>query len=554
MRLFLKGPRACRGLAFSPNPHGNNASGTLLRVAERKEHDIDDRLRRAPVRRVLDLGPAGGGTQYTGQRRYRWSLLFFGTISLMLIGSVFAFNLKFDPYVIFAGADGISGPTNSERSRLSAYSYIPKAAQIIRERPDAILLGTSVVDSGFITLGSMVNYYAPDPDSFQRMRQLLGAYYPIYNAAIRGKSMEEAWEFLQHSYVNNPRLRRVFLGVDWTMFMSGAAPVPLAATISAIGRTYLTPDYLLQYSLSWSATKESLAMWEVANPEAAAWIAEARNRLLSVFSGAHAETDGLPHRTEQAPAMRTDSQYEVHNFVFTAWFVGGLSQASPVIKNHSSFVMLQKIVDFCRDKNIVLKVFITTKHPFFWTMADHFGMMEDAEYWLRQTAAIAPVWDFSSLVDFGPNADYFHPLDPLHFAHTGGELILPELLHDNPSTPGVTIVTPENVEAVIAGYRGGLRGWRNSHPELADAADAASRRLMQSLDLGRLPNHLPLMPVVYQPEYRQHRIIAILDTFVAIPDDHLRLPSLDDLLEPWRHGWPQAPTLNELLRTLDART
>jgi hypothetical protein len=490
----------------------------------------------------------------SGRRRLRQWIIWFVVISVTLIGSIFALSVHYDPYLIFSSADGLPEPANPERARLSAYSYIPKAVQIIRLRPDAVLLGTSVVDGGFLTPGSMVNYFAPDPKSFQNLKALLGPRYPIYNAGLRGKNIEEAWEFLQHVYVNNPHLKHVYLGIDWTMFLNGAARIPLRDSISAIGKKHVMPDYLLQYSLSLPAMEESFAMWAAAHPFAMAQIGGLRRRLLGL--GAHTEQSGpaavaepgLPQSSGERPRMRPGPPFELDKFIFTAWYFGVLlAPMSPTSENTSAYPVLQQIVDFCQRRHIELKVFVTTKHPFFWAIDRHFGMAPDMEYWFRRVVGIVPVWDFSGAVDFGPEPDAYHLVDTLHFVHAGGELILPEILKDKPSIAGVTIVAPDNVEAVIAQYRSGLGEWRRAHPEYARAIDAVSTSFLRSLDLHQMPSYLPLMPDQYQPEYRGHRIISILGTFVAVPAAQTEPLSLGDLLEPQRYGWPNAPTLKELM-------
>ncbi len=486
-----------------------------------------------------------------------WLICFLSLCAALLAGAL-AFNIYYDPYMLFASADGADVRRNGQRGKLSSYSYITKAAQIIRLRPASILLGTSVVDGGVLTPGSMANYYAPDPKAYKALERQIAPHAPVYNAAIRGKHLYAMYDYLQHAYVNNPRLEEVYLGIDWTSFLAPQPGEPLSASVSVLGHTTITLDFLLKHSLSLSALELSYGMWEEGHPVAAGRLRKVYDRLSS-FTRAAVAGDNAPvsftpvQGQDSNKLLLTEKPFQTHNFIFSAHFVYSLNPEVVPLRQYEqqSLQYLKKIVQFCRERNIRLVTFNTPKHPYFWAFMQQFGLQGQADAWLRDVVAVTPVVDFSGAFEFGPDPETYHVMDSLHFVHSGGEVILPQLLRPAPGLPGAVVVTPDNVDAVIASYHTGLERWKTLKPEMAASVHAISREWMASIPTADTPNHLPLMPVVYEPDYKGYRVYKCMYRFIAVPVADAHNMSLASLIQYAKAGWPSAATLEALIERID---
>src|SRR5438105_10995852 len=142
------------------------------------------------------------------------SNLLFAAIALSLVLAAGAVNAVVDPYnmTLWVTREGL----NAYLPALPYQSRLAKAVGIIRNRPDTIILGSSVADGGFRIPGSTPydaqRLLRAQTDPQQAPSPL------VYNAGIRGGGTYEAVSYLKHSYLNNPRLRRVIVDLEWSSF------------------------------------------------------------------------------------------------------------------------------------------------------------------------------------------------------------------------------------------------------------------------------------------------------------------------------------------------
>ena len=146
---------------------------------------------------------------------------------------------------------------------LASYSYVTKAKQIIDLKPDRIILGSSVENYGMRIKGSFLNYIDPAPEKADKLRSIFPRNIELYDAAIGGGGLDEAYQYLQHAYLNNPDLNEVVLGLEWREF---AASLPNQETknlptVSALARTSTPVDFLLQYTISKLALDYALELF-----------------------------------------------------------------------------------------------------------------------------------------------------------------------------------------------------------------------------------------------------------------------------------------------------
>jgi hypothetical protein len=131
----------------------------------------------------------------------------------------------------------------------------------------------------------------------------------------------------------------------------------------------------------------------------------------------------------------------------------------------------QKIVELCKQHDIILKVFISPAHATQWEAIRATGRWASFEQWKREIVKIVPVWDFSGynsitgekIID--PMKNY---ADNSHYRQEIGDLILNRLLSYQqeivPDDFGV-LLTSENIEFHLAIIRNERELWVKNNPD-----------------------------------------------------------------------------------------
>src|SRR5258705_548761 len=111
-------------------------------------------------------------------------------ITTVIITAAALFTWLTDPFLLYHQSEYIPPPDMVSlvaRGRLSSYSYVTKFKRIAVEKPQRLLLGSSIVDHGIRTRGTMALWYGGSSEERKRLLALSG---PLaeeyYNAAIRG--------------------------------------------------------------------------------------------------------------------------------------------------------------------------------------------------------------------------------------------------------------------------------------------------------------------------------------------------------------------------------
>ena len=130
----------------------------------------------------------------------------------------------------------------------------------------------------------------------------------------------------------------------------------------------------------------------------------------------------------------------------------------------------KKIVEFCRQNNIELIVFISPSHATQWEALRVTDRWDSFEEWKRKMVAITPVWDFS-----GYNSVTSEPIQPImsnyvdnsHYTPNIGDFVLNRILSHNveqvPEDFGV-LITSENIEQHLAKIRSDREEWAKMRP------------------------------------------------------------------------------------------
>jgi hypothetical protein len=443
-----------------------------------------------------------------------------------------------DPFHLFS-ADN-RPPNNPKRlslqNMLASYSYVTKAKQIIDLKPDRIILGSSVENYGMRIKGSFLNYIDPSPEKSEKLRSIFPRNIELYDAAIGGGGLDEAYQYLQHAYVNNPDLNEVVLGLEWREF---AASLPNQEmknlpTVSALDRTSTPVGFLLQYTISKLAMDYALELFGARTPQCNAASRIVRNLLMPedyIFPKidkiiAHhliiqPPDSNAVHASVSREPLFADSG-EVLNVAVSLWMANSfhkdyLESGDVALLRPDMLERLKSIVGFCREKNITIRIYLSPQSAFFWDMVRKFGLENNVNRWLREVVKISPVYDFSAQIDFKINhLAYFS--DPLHFNEDAGALIIEGLFKERPSF-APKIITPENVEHFIMWRKNTLDSWESDEPRLARLVNLLPVNdpvAMNAVSTSKITD-VNMWLVPYEPEYHGYKIYSLLGSFVAVP-------------------------------------
>jgi len=494
------------------------------------------------------------------------------------IGAAFVIGNWLDPFGLYRGR-GDTPPQypNPARAGLSSYSYIPKAAQIVRSKPNRVLLGSSVVDHGIRVDGSVAPWFDPDPRKAEAIFNAIEGDHSYFNAAVRGRGIRDAHRFLEHAFLNNPKLDHVILGIDWSMLMYPLPPAALEA-LPIVGKTYVPLATYFEYTATPFAVEKAYDVFvNDRSPERE----DARQVLLNIVQIWNdlvrsvkemfqaqvipASNPIIPRaiplvaKPPSVALIQTDSEFKPYRFVFSAWFAtwfrhGHSDNELNDFVSAGRLEELRAIVAFCRDRNIRLDVFISPQHPVFAAFLKHLHWQDTIDRILTEVARITPFWDFSALVDYS-DPDRFFLTETLHFSEKGGEIILPILRRSRAQAPhGALRVTWDDVQDFIARREHMLADWLEQNPAIKGAIEALPPDRLVHSELTRRgpPEWLQVMPAVYEPSYKGYTVVRFLGLFFAIPSE---VPQPYDLYTFVQHKYPRmldADSLQDVLQKIDA--
>jgi len=399
------------------------------------------------------------------------------TIAASICGMAMLLNLLVDPYGtyrIFKSADFVvAKPAAYRRVKLV------KAYDLRRLKAEAIVLGTS---RSHVALSlSHEGWSVP----LQRR----------YNAAFDGATTKEMYAYLLHAYSIRP-LRQVVLGLDFWQLGQGPAwtrpdfdPAVLfepSASIHNAG-VYLSDLSLLISIDSTKASVDLLMNHDLAGPK---WLADDGQRLGDIFfrqveptysaaPGAYfraVDRQEIGFMLDDSPALPTSQRRYSPNI------------SDPAL---TSFDYIAKIIHFCREHYIDLRIFLTPAHAHQLEIASQLGGWFNIERGKRQLVSLLsedaashpsapafPLWDFcdySSVTTepvpaVGTRAEMLYYWDSSHFKQSVGDWILDRLFgtrskeHEAPPDFGV-VLTPATVDSALESIRRRQMNYRGNQPQ-----------------------------------------------------------------------------------------
>ncbi|NNF17937.1 MAG: hypothetical protein HKN70_14425 [Gammaproteobacteria bacterium] len=393
-------------------------------------------------------------------REYRRYLNNFALVVVLVLLATSTMNLLVDPYARY---ELIRAPGFNERKPAAVDQVaLTKTYQVIRARPQTLLLGNSRVDIGL------------DPES----PSLPQVFTPAYNLAIPGTGVEAALFYLRHAAAHTD-LKALVLGVDFMDFLTEAqAATPVAGPrldgngqVSQIASLQQTGNDTLTTLLSLSATLDSL------------------NTLLSQRDS---DAGGITRK-----GLNLASQFnklvssEGHYALFTAKnreylqrLVQGPRQVFiPGTKSSSSWQALQEIVEFCTLHDIRLTLFIHPYHADVLGLFDRAQLWTEFERWKRGLTAVTgkpanpvTIWDFSAhgeitneaLPGPGDTTTKMHWYwEGGHYKRELGERMFARMFAGDDGSFG-TQITPANIAEHLTLLRERKAQYAASHPDAVE--------------------------------------------------------------------------------------
>lgn len=400
-------------------------------------------------------------------------------------------NLAVDPFGIYQ-TRSISGfnaykPEKYHRVRLL------KAYEVWHIKPQAVVLGTS---------RSHIGIRMTHPGWLKSAE-------PRYNLAFDGATTHEMYAYLRHAEAAR-HLQQVVLGLDtWQLGMnpSGVRPDFDPALLNVphgywhhIG-TWLAGLRILFNADTAVASVQTVFDQVTATPD---WLAPDGQRLGATFfhqSGEFAE--GGPSSyfwrvDREEMGFKLDKGLPPH-------LRRGAAEPEPDLPSQE---YIRKIISFCRDAGIDLRIFITPAHAHQMEISDLAGERQKIEAGKRALVKMLvddaarhpqarkfPLWDFSGysgvttepVPEPGTHAEMRFYWDSSHFKQEVGDWVLDRLFgriqpDDPPPTDFGMRLTPETIDMELADIRAGRAEYR-----LAHITEVAKIRAMMSQVYSGIP-------------------------------------------------------------------
>lgn len=379
---------------------------------------------------------------------------------VLVSGSGAIFNFLRDPFALFRL------PPIPE---YFTHARLAKAQAIKRVRPKAVILGTSRAEIGFD---------AAYPGFGVR---------PVYNLALSGANLHEIVRYLEHAHAVSP-LAQAVLEVEFFAFNAARKPTPdfdasvlrtPGATIVAraieqvnLGRQLLSYDML-------SASFHSLSTRPVG--PVSYHLPDGRVE----HAGARAQVEAQGHFVMFGPPLRSmmDSREVYADF-----------KTVDAATGESTFSEFRRLLKFCREQVIDLRIVITPSHALLYEAIRHAGSWDAFEEWKRELTRLVsaeaaeragvgvfPLWDFSGYNSITTEAvpaegDRVSRMrwfwEAVHIKRETGDLVLSRILGDgNVEVPGDfgRRLTPDMLEMHLLETRTAREQYLSRNAALVDA-------------------------------------------------------------------------------------
>jgi hypothetical protein len=374
----------------------------------------------------------------------QFNYLLLGTIALSSLGISFG-NYLIDPYDIFRYHKFVD--VKLIKPEKLSYDRLFKTIDIINIKPEIIILGSSRAKQGLDP-----NHKGFPDDT------------TIYNLGIDGSNTYEILRYLQHSYVNQPNLKKVILGIDHYMF-NDFYELQDSFSEKRLGKTHITGTDLLNALFSQDALISS------------------KNTIIENL-GVSKDNKNLTYGDNGFFYHREPKDGK------TSWrFTNTINQYFGFHKQYklseNRFNDFKEIVEFCRKNHIELVVFISPSHATQWEALRVTDRWDSFETWKRKMVELTPVWDFSGYnsITTEPIKDVMtNYVDNSHYTPNIGNFVLNRILSSEPEQVpqdfGV-LMTPENIDEHLAKIRRDREQWAKIQQNEVQLVEKLKRNFQQ---------------------------------------------------------------------------
>lgn len=334
---------------------------------------------------------------------YKKFLQIFLSLSLTFTPALALFNYFIDPYGIFQ-SPSIKG-INEFKTEITKHERLHKKIRIARCKPDAVLLGNSVVVNGF------------DPDEIYELTHIR-----FYNAGLGGAPFDEIYANFEHCLKCQPKLKKVILGIDCAGF--NKHPRPFAFRESKTNSN----NELLTGLFSSKSTADSIKTFLVN---------------LKQKNNHQYHNNGFLIVSDIVEEARVRQFEHLHTIVKPFYEVFELDDRR--------VELFRDLVEICKKRNIELYVFVAPSHADYCEVVYQAGKWPAFEELKRKLCSIHPIWDFSGFnsVTKTPFVNYRNSLyqDHSHFLPiVGNEIVKKFFFHKNSYDDFGVLLTPETIE------------------------------------------------------------------------------------------------------------
>tara|TARA_B100001057_G_scaffold491727_1_gene582566 strand:- start:1128 stop:2600 length:1473 start_codon:yes stop_codon:yes gene_type:complete len=452
------------------------------------------------------------------KRRSKKSVLIFSYLFAFLIICTPTFNILVDPYSIFL--------INYKLRRDNHWAYVPgdggashlqKAAGIIKFKPNTLMLGSSVVDTGFYLKGNFTHNDATSKLTTIEKISKESGYYPVYNSAVRGGSIETMHQYLKHALINNVNLKHVIIGIELPILfhLENEITLKIQSENFMIGKKHIPANTLFDYSLTKDVTLTSLKCSIIK--------LDIRNSLNKIkkFSSSlipKKEINYVQNTEKEIPRKLTDYDLMPISFLgkktTTEMYFGAqiARQLSNRYKNNKKMLdqnirELDEMINLLKKHEIDYVVFLSPISPYSYAFMEHSNNFDVVYNLMSEIAKITPFYNFSEIINLGEDYDesIFNG-DGRHYSNKVGEILFPYLI--GRKNKDKFRVTKDNVSSSVKKMKSATSNFMSNNHE--------NRILFSKIDKNFIESKHSIFLEKYQERYG-YNIIKLFDQFYAVP-------------------------------------
>jgi hypothetical protein len=412
--------------------------------------------------------------QYEVQRSRRFLRGFIVSLGLAFTLTILT-NLIIDPFGRFDFIT-VSG-LNALRPQAGNHSRLSKLAIVCRDKPEAVVIGTSRIALGIDPLhpgwGTAAGH--------------------VYNLGMPGMGLQEAALTLQHAVNASGQLRLAVVGLDFLMFNANReALAPKTENVTFDRQRFVASPsdscvgsfvHDLDWWLGFKGLSQSVATIWRQMPET-----QQQDPKNAVIWLSLTRRDGL---MDNAPVFESRARLGGYRALFgdgaQERYYASVVWLPPPDRSYcfsrnglNTFEVFRQMIRFARRADIDLRLFLDPIHARLQLALQEAGLLSTYEQWKRRLVQIVaeearesgdpaiPLWDFSSFNevttepvpppgDVKTSVKWFW--EPAHYKKDAGNLILdrildyaPRSVEEFPADFGI-LLTPENIDHFLANDR-----------------------------------------------------------------------------------------------------